>query len=94
MNRVQIFRSTLSFSRVRTLRRSSYKDFSADNNHQSLSPRDKGYSLDDMNNKGAFNNSSLGIVEIASLVEPSGWYLGRLYYVVIKGYTIGIFHEL
>ncbi|KJA27914.1 hypothetical protein HYPSUDRAFT_198044 [Hypholoma sublateritium FD-334 SS-4] len=68
--------------------------FRAYNNRQSLSPRDKGYSLDDMNDKGAFNNSSLGIVETALLVEPSGWYLGRLYYVVIKGYTVGVFHEL
>ncbi|KJA15808.1 hypothetical protein HYPSUDRAFT_207549 [Hypholoma sublateritium FD-334 SS-4] len=58
-------------------------------------PREKGHNLDNMSYiKGAFNNSSTGIVETAFLVEPPGWYPGRPYYVVWRGYTVGLFHEM
>ncbi|KJA23051.1 hypothetical protein HYPSUDRAFT_201613 [Hypholoma sublateritium FD-334 SS-4] len=58
------------------------------------SPLEAGYDLDDMNNKGAFNHSSLQIIKASELVEPAGWYLGRLYYVVTKGLAVGVFHNL
>lgn len=54
----------------------------------------EGYDLDDMNAKGAFNYSSLQIVRASELVEPSGWYLGREYYVVAEGLVVGVFHDL
>ncbi|KJA21115.1 hypothetical protein HYPSUDRAFT_203297 [Hypholoma sublateritium FD-334 SS-4] len=55
---------------------------------------DEGYDLDDMNDKGAFNHSRLQIVKTSDLVEPTGWYLGREYYVVTKGLAVGVFHDL
>ena len=64
----------------------------ADKKHQS--PLEKGYNLDDMNDKGAFNYSCICIVPTVSLVEPSGWFSGRRYYVVLRGRSVGVFHEL
>ncbi|KJA23428.1 hypothetical protein HYPSUDRAFT_201445 [Hypholoma sublateritium FD-334 SS-4] len=55
---------------------------------------DEGYDLDDMNDKGAFNHSRLQIVKASDLVEPTGWFLGREYYVVTKGLAVGVFHDL
>lgn len=48
---------------------------------------------DDINNKGAFNSSGLTILKTSELVEPAGWFLGRKYYVVTRGATVGIFHR-
>lgn len=53
-----------------------------------------GYGLDDMNDKGAFNHSSLQIIKASDLVEPAGWYPDRRYYVVTKGLAVGVFHDL
>ena len=47
-----------------------------------------------MNAKGTFNHSSLQIIETSELVEPTGWFPGRQYYVVTEGLRIGVFHDL
>lgn len=94
MDRVRVTRSALSLNRVCIFSRSLCKDqVFTDNNPQF--PREKGHNLDNMSYQRAFNNnSSSGIVETAFLVEPPGWYPGRQYYVVWKGYTEGIFHKM
>ena len=57
---------------------------------------ERGYDLDKMNAKGTFNHSSLQIIKASELVEPTGWFPGRQYYVVIEGLRIGVKaeHEL
>ena len=50
--------------------------------------------MDDMNAKGTFNHSSLQIIETSELVEPTGWFPGRQYYVVTEGLRVGVFHDL
>ena len=62
--------------------------------HSPQSPSEKGYDLDEMNVKGAFNHSSLKIVDVSELVEPAGWFPGRHYYVVMKGLSVGVFQNL
>ncbi len=47
-----------------------------------------------MNAKGAFNHSSLHIIKASELVEPTGWFPGRQYYVVTEGSRVGVFHDL
>ena len=68
------------------------ENFNIDSDPQS--PLDKGYDLDEMNAKGAFNHSRLQIVKASDMVEPVGWYSGRKNYVVTKGLSVGIFHDL
>ena len=52
------------------------------------------YDSDEINAKGAMNHSKLSIVEVSQLVEPAGWYIGRNYYVVMKGSDVGVFHQM
>ena len=47
-----------------------------------------------MNAKGTFNHSSLQIIKASELVEPTGWFSGRQYYVVTEGLRVGVFHDL
>lgn len=63
---------------------------------QQLGEDEEGYDsdLEDINDKGAFNFSGLSILRASELVEPAGWFLGRKYYVVTRGATVGIFHRL
>ena len=81
MQDIRIFRSVLSVGRARTFP------------HSSKSDGDE-YDSDELNDTGVFNNSSLTIVKTSQLVEPPGWYLGRLYYVVTRGSSVGVFHRL
>lgn len=52
------------------------------------------YNPDELNAKGAFNNSSMYAVATSELVEPAGWHLEREYHVVTRGSVVGIFHNL
>lgn len=91
MDGIRVVKTTLSVCWVRPLYHSS-GNLSIDSNIQS--PLEKDYDLDDVNAKGTFNRSSLHIVKASDMVEPVGWYPGRLYYLVTKGLSVGIFHEL
>ncbi|KJA16217.1 hypothetical protein HYPSUDRAFT_207187 [Hypholoma sublateritium FD-334 SS-4] len=56
---------------------------------------EEGYSVYEMNARGALNHSSLRVIKASELVLPlKGWYPGREYYIVMKGLDVGVFLDL
>ena len=88
METIRIFRSVLGLPR--TARHLSKSRASEDPGVANEAE----YDSDDMNAKGALNNSRLCILKPSQLIEPEGWYLGREYYVVTRGSAVGIFHRM
>lgn len=94
MEHIRIFRSPIG--RFRTFRPGgvkSDKGLDSDGNN-SQPPSDEEYDSDVLNATGVMNHSRLQIVEASQLVEPPGWYLGREYWVVTRGSSVGLFHKL
>ena len=93
MEHIRIFRSVLGPPRTPLPSWRPKADPSLASN--SADPSDEAeYDSDEINAKGAMNHSRLQIVKASQLVEPSGWYLGRQYYVVTRGSDVGVFHQL
>lgn len=93
--RSPIFNSKRRSNRVRTFHRPSNSKEDPNVASNDAQPTcEEEYDSDELNAKGAFNHSSMSILETSQLTEPAGWYLGREYYVVTKGLAVGIFHDL
>lgn len=100
MEDVRIFRSPI-FSRARRSNRvhtsrhlSNSKEGLSASSVDAQAASEEEYDFDELENQGAFNNSSTHVVKASQLVEPAGWYLGCEYYVVTRGSTVGVFHDL
>ena len=84
MENIRIFRSPILSSTRRSNRVRTKTDI----------VRGEYIDANELNATGVFNHSRTHIVETLLLVEPSGWYSGRKYYVVTKGSDVGVFHKL
>ena len=93
MEHIRIFRSPIG--RFRTFRPGAKSDKGLDSiGNNSQPPSDEEYDSDVLNATGSMNHSRLQIVEVSQLVEPPRWYLGREYWVVTRGSSVGLFHKL
>ena len=89
MEHTRIFRSVLSPCRTARIIPKSQ-----DHSDNAQPSNEAEYDSDEINANGVMNHSKLFIVDVSQLVEPAGWYLGRNYYVVMKGSDVGVFHQM
>lgn len=90
MEHIRIFRSPI-LGRGRTFRPGAKSDEGLDSvGNDSQPTSDEEYDSDVLN----ATHSKLEIVKVSELVEPPGWYLGKEYYVVTRGSSVGLFHKL